>query len=120
MPSVDVHLEQIIHNESVAEAMVVAGFYDWAVIALFYSSLNLMQAYLLDIGILAETHGKRQRAILSRPELAEVVQAYDLLKIQSENARYNCDRFDHDRFERIRSGPYSRVMAHLRELRGST
>lgn len=97
--------------------MIAAGFYDWAVIALFYSALNVMQAYLLEIGVLAETHAKRQRAILGRPELADVLEAYDLLKIQSENARYNCERFDEDRYLALRSGEYATVTARLNELR---
>ena len=119
MPSVGVHLQQVDYKESVADAMVAAGFYDWAVVALFYAALNLMQAYLLEVDTVAETHAKRQRAILGRPELAGVVESYDLLKIQSENARYNCEHFDQNTFGEIRRGPYATVVEQLRAFRGT-
>jgi len=117
MPSIDVHVTQVQHNESVASSLAAIGHFDWAITALFYAALNLMQAYLLEKGIVAETHAKRREAINSQPELASISRLYTMLQTQSENARYNCERFDEARYTALRSGEYATLSTQPRELR---
>ena len=110
------HLAQSERNAAVAQQLAESADYDWAVTALFYASLHLVQAYLLRRGIRVQTHGQRIRQMMSLAELEPIVDSYRVLQTHSENARYECRNFSSSEFAAIRNGRYSQVLSHLRSL----
>lgn len=109
MASSEEHLAQAEHNESTASALAGSGFYDWAATCLFYAALHWVQAYLVRRGQVPGSHRQREALMRTRPELRSIVDAYRVLKTDSESARYDCRRFSRDDFERL--------MGHCRAVR---
>lgn len=120
MASVEEHLAKAQYNQVVADTFAGSGFYDWAISALFYAALNLMQAYLLEIGMDATTHIRRRQALLSRPELEPIVEPYAVLQLRSEAARYDCKEFTLVDYEQTRRGIYTTLVEYVRQLRGTS
>lgn len=109
-------MAQFAHNADVAARLAVLADYDWAVIALFYASLHLAQAYLVRRGVFADTHVRRERQMLMLPELESVLDAYRTLRDRSEDARYECRRFSEQEYEAIRGSMFQRVVMHVQTL----
>jgi hypothetical protein len=114
----DQHLSQFEHNQAVAQRLALSTDFDWAMTALFYAGLHLMQAYLVRIGVTAETHIQRERQILMIPELSPLMDAYRMLRDHSEDARYECRAFSREEFEAIRGGTFASVVTHVQSLLG--
>lgn len=110
------HLLQFEHNVAVAQRLVDSADYDWAVTALFYACLHLAQAYLVRVGVLAETHVQRERQMLRLPELSPILSTYRTLRDHSEDARYSGRRFTQAEFVSIHDGTFTAVVTRLRSL----
>ena len=96
--------------------MVDAGFFDWAMTAMFYSALNLVQAYFVEHGISATTHGQRLLRILETPDLRTIIDLYRVLKTRSESARYECRRFTSAEYRATRTRFFEPLKQHMQEL----
>lgn len=116
MASVDEHVQQAERNEAVAEYLADGGFYDWAITALFYAALNLMQAYFLEKRVHVASHYERRIRILNDSDLRPVSTVYNSLKIRSECGRYECQLFDREEYDATKDGPYATVIQHIRDL----
>jgi hypothetical protein len=89
------HLAQARHNFRLYQKLRDEGeFLDWAVIALFYTALHLIQACLIDIAANAFDYPRshEQRDAFIRRKLSEVWLSYNFLQNQSTRARYHPDQ----------------------------
>ncbi len=110
------HLQQFERNTAVAQKLSESADYEWAVIALFYAGLHLVQAYLVRGGIDAKNHSQRNREIMRNEEMRAVHESYRALRDDSEYARYECGRFSQQEFEEIRGGTFNRIVTHVQAL----
>ena len=116
MASEQQHIVQAARNQEVAELLATGGYHDWAITALFYSAMHLIQAYLVQSGRTANSHWQRRQWIRNLTELRPVLAAFDELQAYSENARYECRNFSQSEFEVAESESYRTVVSHLRSL----
>jgi hypothetical protein len=116
MASAEEHRDQAERNEDVAQLLVDSGFFDWAMTAMFYSALNLVQAYFVEHGISATSHGQRLLRILGTPDLVAIIDHYKLLKTRSESARYECRRFTANEYVETRARFFEPLQQHMQEL----
>ncbi len=89
------HLTQARHNLRLYHKRKDEGeFLDWAVSALFYTALHLIQACLLEIASDAFDFPKNheQRDVFIRRKLSNVWLPYNFLQNQSTRARYHPDQ----------------------------
>lgn len=95
MPKKDEHLAQAEHNRAFWESCDLDStpYVDWVVIGLFYESLHWIEAYLDTQGDHSGDHGDRLRHIRRyRADIGTIRSDYELLKTESENARYRCHK----------------------------
>ena len=116
MASKDEHLAQAAHNKRVAGNLAAAGDFDWAVTALFYSALHLIQAHLVEIGVDVRGHARRERFMQQISELEPAVDAFMSLRVLSENARYDCRSFTKPEFDDVEGTIYQGVVDSLAAL----
>jgi len=93
--SIPSHLAQARHNFQLYRKLKDEGeFLDWAVTALFYTVLHLIQACLLDIAADAFDYPKshEQRDAFIRRRLSEIWLPYNFLQNQRARARYHPDQ----------------------------
>jgi hypothetical protein len=86
------HLSQARHNFRLYQKLRDEGeFLDWAVTALFYTALHLIQACLIDIAGNAFDYPRshEQRDAFIRRKLNDVWLPYNFLQNQSTRARYH-------------------------------
>ena len=119
MASVEEYVLQAKRKESIADYMARGGFYDWAITALFYAALNLMQAYFLERQVEATSHYERRVRILNDPGLRSISTPYNSLKIGSERSRYECLLSNEREYREARDGPYAAVIQRIQSLRGT-
>lgn len=86
MPTQEEHLLQFEHNRQVAQQLSDSAEYDWAIVALFYATLHLIQAHLVRVGVAPRTHAERNRRLLSSVELRPAYDPYRALRDHSEEA----------------------------------
>ena len=118
MATVAQHLEQFERNLAVSSRLEASDDFDWAVTTLFYAALHLMQAYMIQHDLKADSHRRREQLMLAHSGLRIVVDQYRALRSLSEHARYECRRFSREEFESIRNGSFATVTTHLRSLLG--
>ena len=116
MATRDEHLAQAAHNELVAEALVAASHYDWAVTALFYAALHLIQAWLSQSQNPPGNHAARERVMSNSAELRGVLDSYNALRARSESARYDRHRFSAQEYADIRQTLFFSVQTHVGNL----
>lgn len=92
MPSKEEHRNQANHNRQFWQAhdLTTSQFLDWVVTGIFYEAVHWVEAYLADRGDHPTTHGQRTTSISQYADLDAITVDYDILKTESENARYNC------------------------------
>ena len=93
MPDKTEHLNQARHNHDFWTSYdpSTTPYVDWVVTGLFYESVHLIEAYLSVYGEHSGGHPDRLRSIRRhRNEIGSIRQDYELLKTESENARYQC------------------------------
>jgi len=92
-PTQQDHIEQAAHNESLALSLAATPHTDWAVTALFYAALHLLDAYTTPQGRL-KSHQKRIGFVYRSPDFSSVASHYRELLDRSQDARYDCERFN--------------------------
>ncbi len=82
------HIKQAKRNEEFYQS-VKNEYPDWGIIALFYSALHYVDAFLKYKNIDAEDHRERRSRILKTSELKPMYSRYNVLYKYSIDARYN-------------------------------
>lgn len=118
MATEEEHLQQFVRNDATSQRLVQSLDFDWGVIALFYASLHLVQAYFVRNGIVVLSHRQRDQQILATADLRSIFEPYVAMRMQSELARYQCRRFSQQEYERIHDGAFRTVVDHLQALKG--
>ena len=92
MPLKEKHIIQARHDRQFWEShdLDKTPFRDWVVSGIFYEAAHWVEAYLATKGDHPTTHGQRNHAMQRYTDLDSVLVDYDVLKTESENARYNC------------------------------
>jgi hypothetical protein len=70
----------------------------WALVALFYSALHFVEAYLNKRSIFPSNHNERKDQILTLPELNAIYSQYRFLSDFGFNARYRFNVYGKDQF----------------------
>ena len=92
--------------------------YGWAITCMFYSALHLVEAYLVQLGRTSGNHRERHLRMVREPSLIRLRSMYNLLKQESELARYECRAFTAEDAARIRQLLYAPVSSGMRTLLG--
>ena len=87
------HIDQAEHNEGLALSLLDTPHTDWAVTALFYAALHLLDAYLTPQGRLT-SHQERIGFVFRSPDFSSAASHYRELLDRSQDARYDCARFN--------------------------
>lgn len=124
MPTTEQHVDQAGRNQDLAQHLLSEPrtVPEWAVTLLFYAALHLLEAYFSHSGIAhpepprRQTHANRRRLMLERPELSDIIDTYELLQSDSENARYDCGRFTITEVLSLQQQYYLLVAVPLRAL----
>ena len=93
MPTKGEHVAQAEHNRAfwVSYDLNSTPYLDWVVIGLFYESVHWIEAYLDTQGEHSGGHPDRLRNIKKHSvDIGAIRSDYEMLKIESENARYQC------------------------------
>ena len=93
MPSKDDHIKQAEHNRSFWTDfdLSTTKYFDWVVTGLFYEGLHWIEAYLDTKEEHSGIHPDRLRNIKKyKTDIGIIRTDYELLKVESENARYKC------------------------------
>ena len=118
MPNERPHLEQASRNEEVAGSLADAGYFDWAVTALAYAGLHLIDAYLARSGVHPRTHEERYEIAARVRDVRPVSQHLFLLQRSSREARYDCRRFSAAEFQALDQRRFQPLKRHLHRLLG--
>lgn len=118
MPSRENHVSQAQHNRQFWEShdLDATPFRDWVVSGVFYEAVHWVEAYLATRGEHPITHGRRNHAMQRYTDLAPVLVDYDILKTESENARYNCYSHNADDVRNDIAPILSKIEAHIQSL----
>ena len=115
MATKEQHVGEAAHDETLARSLAAMNEFGWAVTLLFYASVHLIQAYLVQLGRITSTHSARENAMERIRPLQPVQRHYDTLKIASEAARYDCLVMTQADFERAQIR-YRRLQGHMQRL----
>ena len=123
MPTLEEHLAKAEHNEATFLYLALQSsiYLDWQIVCLFYSALHYIDAYLHFVQAVGATHPRshRRRRDLALHHLeVALVQDYDALQDQSEDARYNAIGFETDEVEALRAGRFLRIRTQVRAALG--
>lgn len=118
MPTRQEHLAQAEHNEALSQRLEITRYTDWAVTALFYSALHLIDAYLLALGMDPKDHAERLRQVASAAALRPVWLRYRNLLDWSIDARYECLPFTTGQVQALRRNSFEPLERHLKTLLG--
>ncbi len=122
MPSEADHLAKAERNERFSDTIASAAasaeqFQEWEVVALFYSALHYVDAYLdHSVGTHPASHRERRYAIANSPELWRMRRLYSTLYNYSLDARYSISRFSSPFVQDLRFNYYNRLKAQFRSL----
>ena len=95
MPKKDEHTDQAEHNRAFWESYELDStpYLDWVVIGIFYESVHWIEAYLDTKGEHSGGHPVRLQSIRRyRADIGTIRSDYEVLKTESENARYQCHK----------------------------
>lgn len=96
MPDLAIHQRQAEHNQRVSAHLQAAGdeYLDWAVTAMFYSAMHMIDQVLAHSGnVHPRSHQQRRSAIGQQSQLAPIYRDYRELEWQSQRSRYECATF---------------------------
>lgn len=122
MPSEADHLAKAERNERFSDTIASAAasaeqFQEWEIVALFYSALHYVDAYLdHSVGTHPASHRERRYAIANSPELWRIRRLYSTLYNYSLDARYSISSFSGPFVQDIRVNYYNRLKIQLRSL----
>ena len=95
MPQKEDHVNWAGHDRDFWTSIDVnsSPFVDWAVSGMFYEATHWVEAFLATYNHHSGTHGERARNMRTfRSSLRAIQTDYDVLKQDSETARYDCYR----------------------------
>ena len=118
MPLKEKHLTQAHSDRRFWEShnLDTTPFRDWVVAAIFYEAVHWVEAYLATKGDHSNTHGQRSHAMQRYGDLDAVLADYDVLKAESENARYNCYQHSADAIRNDMVPIISKIKTHVLTL----
>lgn len=93
MPDKEKHVDQANHNNEFWNSLNsgTTPYLDWVVSAIFYEAVHWVEAFLATKKINSGTHAKRRYAMqIYDVELGSILSDFDIIKYESENARYRC------------------------------
>ena len=93
MPTHNEHLTQARHNHDFWTSLYTdpAPYLDWVVTGMFYEGVHWAEAVLSTLGEHSIDHRERSQAVRRHPaELGPIAVDLEMLKNESENARYMC------------------------------
>lgn len=96
MPTAEQHRQQAEHNKAFVQSfdLDTSPYLDWAVTAIFYTALHLVEWFLKSKGLTGRRdHQLRDAYIARMSELRRIYADYTELKFQSEASRYECASF---------------------------
>jgi hypothetical protein len=99
MPSKEEHKEQAEHNRAFWESYDLdsTSYLDWVVTGIYYESVHWIEAYLDTKGEHSGGHPIRLQYIKRyRSDIGTIRSDYEVLKVESENARYLCHKYNSD------------------------
>jgi HEPN domain-containing protein len=89
-----------LHSSSGRSDSTTVG---WAITSLFYAAVHAVRAYLVsEKGEKVTAHAEMRGFYEKYPELKKTKSAYDLLKQESEGARYYLTKFTWEDFAKLR------------------
>lgn len=116
MPSQENHLAAARSNEALAVAMIQAHqAYAWAIVLAFYSALHWVDAFLANASIHPENHSQRN-LFVARTQLRTVLEAYQLLRDFSQDARYELVPFSESEAHSLIAGELTDIKTHVQRL----
>lgn len=120
MPDKNEHMSQALRNDQTVDYLMgdAGASPEWAVTVMFYGALHLLEAYLSTTGVRhvsgeQVTHEERISHMRRDPFLATELNSYRQLRVDSENARYDCRRFTRIEINHIHRTLYSPLATHL-------
>ncbi len=115
MPELNQHLTLADSNERFAESIAAlpTRFPDWEIIALFYSTLHYVDAFLSTQGVHPRNHDNR---IASIRRYTNAWEDYRYLYTLSLDARYNMASFTPEAADAVKVGPFRRVKEEILAL----
>jgi hypothetical protein len=113
-PSRQQHIGQAEHNEALFHALEATNFTDWAVTALFYAALHLVDAFLWPVRL--PSHARRGTFIAPSSDLSAMYAHYRELQDRSEDARYECVSFTAADVQQLFSADFFPIRQRLRQL----
>lgn len=92
MPSKDKHVTQADHDRVFWNGFDLDStpFQDWVVTGIFYEGVHWVEAFLATSGNHSVDHKERMFVVSHNKRLAPIAVGLELLKHESENARYQC------------------------------
>jgi len=102
MPAKEQHIECATFNESFAHKVHALGpeYLGWAIVALFYSALHLVNAYIvLALNKHPRSHKKRSTLMSANPILKQVYIDYSDLRACCDNSRYDAVKLTQTDFD---------------------
>ena len=96
MPTKVEHTTQAEHNRKfwTSYDLNTTTFLDWVISGIFYEGVHWVEAFLDTKGEHSRVHSDRlQRMIWYKSYLDPIISDFELLKQESENARYNCHQY---------------------------
>jgi len=94
MATVQKHLQQARHNESLLQKLSSTEFPDWYGTIAFYSAIHYVEALFRHFG--ASSHDHRQREYLLKESYPAIFKQYRPLLNWSMTARYDCSKMKHE------------------------
>ena len=112
------HLQAAKRNEVVAGWLAYTPFCEWAVTALFYAALQLVDSYLVGVKRITSTTHEAMAANVERdPDLSvAVAQCLQTLQAASEAARYRQKPFTRTEYDHLREHYYQPLKAEIMKL----
>ena len=118
MPQKDMHVAQAQHDRHFWESFDLDStpYRDWVVTGIFYEAVHWVEAYLATKGDHPTTHGQRNHAMQRYGDLDPILADYDILKTDSENARYGCHGYSAHDIRNDLVPILSQIEAHVQPL----
>ena len=115
MPALNDHLRQAEHNRDFANSLDASKYSDWIAIALFYSALHYLDAFLATKGHHPGGHPVRDGFVAMVVELKPIYNEYRTLKNSAHTARYFClPAFSPGHLKQLRDVHLAQIRDHLR------
>lgn len=120
-PTIEEHRDWAFHNKEFANKLTCEEFenyQDWRVVALFYTAIHFIEAYLgkeweeeEDFEI--DDHKKRANLMFWSEDLRPFYKKYQHLSDDSWNARYQCVDFTKREVDELRRNKFRPIVSYI-------